>query len=335
LATSRILVTGGAGFMGSWLGDELLSRGNEVIAADNLLGGKQENVNPGCKFVKADLRKREEVEAIVAKGVDVIFHLAAYAAEGQSVFSPIAINEINIAPMNNLLVSAVNNGVKRFVFTSSMAVYGDQKPPFGESLPRRPEDPYGAAKAYCENMLEIFGRVYGLEYVIVRPHNVYGPKQNIADPYRNVLGIWINGIMRGKNPLIYGDGEQKRAFSYIEDVTPALANAGFYAKAQSQIINLGSEEAVTINDACKLVLELTGTTLKPEHIPARPNDVKYAYSTAEKSMKLLDYKTRHPLRDGLQKMIEWARSVGKQEPTYTLPLEITKNAPKVWIEKSI
>lgn len=321
--------------MGSWLGDELLRRGNEVVAADNLLGGKEENVNPGCKFVKADLRKKDQVDAIVAEGVDTIFHLAAYAAEGQSVFSPISINEINIAPMNNLLVSAINNGVKRFVFASSMAVYGDQKPPFSEDMPRRPEDPYGAAKAYCENVLEIFGRVYGLEYVIVRPHNVYGPKQNIADPYRNVLGIWINRIMRGKNPLIYGDGEQKRAFSYIEDVTPALANAGFYPGAHGQIINLGTEVAVTVNEACRLVLELTGTTLKPEHIPARAIDVKYAYCTAEKSIKFLDYKTGHSLREGLKKMIKWARAVGQQEPTYTLPLEITKNAPKVWIDRSI
>ena len=321
--------------MGSWLGEELLRRGNEVIAADNLLGGKEANISPGCKFVKADLTKRDQVEAIVSKGVDVIYHLAAYAAEGQSIFSPIAINEINIAPMNNLLVSAINHGVKRFVFTSSMAVYGDQKQPFSEELPRRPEDPYGAAKAYCETVLEVFGRVYGLEYVIVRPHNVYGPKQNIADPYRNVLGIWINRIMRDKNPLVYGDGEQKRAFSYVGDITPALANAGFYPKAQGQIVNLGTEEAVTINEACRLVIELTGTNFKPEHVPARPNDVKYAYCTAEKSMKLLDYKTNHSLRDGLKKMIEWAKAEGQQEPTYTLPLEITKNAPKVWLEKSI
>ena len=335
MGTSRILVTGGAGFMGSWLGDELLKRGNEVIVADNLLGGKEENVNRGCKFVKADLREKEQVEAIVRDGIDVIFHLAAYAAEGQSVFSPIAINEINIAPMNNLLVSAVNNGIKRFVFTSSMAVYGDQRPPFSEKLPRRPEDPYGAAKAYCENVLEIFSRVYGLEYVIVRPHNVYGPKQNIADPYRNVLGIWLNQIMRGRNPLVYGDGKQKRAFSYIEDVTPALANAGFYAKAEGQIINLGGADAITINEACRLIIELTGTTLKPKHVAARPNEIKYAYCTTEKSKKLLDYKTRHTLRDGLQKMIAWGHNVGKQEPTYTLPLEITKNAPKVWVDRSI
>jgi UDP-glucose 4-epimerase len=267
--------------------------------------------------------------------VDVIFHLAAYAAEGQSIFSPAAINEINIVPMNNLLVAAVNNNVKRLIFTSSMAVYGDQTPPFSEELPRRPEDPYGAAKTYCESVLEIFGRVHGLEYVILRPHNVYGPRQNVADPYRNVLGIWINRIMRGRAPLIYGDGEQKRAFSYIEDVTPAIANAGFYSGAQGQIINIGSEEVVTIDEACKFVVELSGTNLKPQHVPSRPNEVKYAYCTVEKSTKVLDYKTRHPLKEGLKEMIKWARMVGPQEPTYTLPLEITKNAPGVWIERTI
>jgi UDP-glucose 4-epimerase len=321
--------------MGSWLVDALLARGHQVISVDNLLGGKKENVNPRCEFIQGDMRSPELAESVVKKGVDVIFHLAAYAAEGQSIFSPISINDINIAPINNLLVAAINNNVKRFVFTSSMAVYGDQEAPFNEELPRRPEDPYGAAKTYSENMLEIFGRVYGLEYVILRPHNVYGPRQNIADPFRNVLGIWINRIMRGKNPLIYGDGEQSRAFSYVADITPAIANAGFYDKARNQIINVGSEQAVTINDACNTLLKLTDTSLKPEHLPPRPQDVKYAYCTVEKSMKLLDYKTKHHLEKGLQEMIEWARKVGPQEPTYTLPLEITKNAPQVWVNKTM
>lgn len=333
--SKHVLVTGGAGFMGSWLTDELVGRGHQVTCVDNLLGGKTCNVNSDCMFVSGDLRDPEFVDSIV-KGVEVIFHLAAYAAEGQSVFSPRSINEINLLPMNNLLVSAVNHNVEGFVFTSSMAVYGNQPPPFHEGMPRKPEDPYGAAKAYCETMLEIFGRLHGLNYVIIRPHNVYGPRQNIADPYRNVLGIWINRIMRAKPPLIYGDGKQKRAFSYIGDVTPAIANAGFRDAASGQIINVGSDEIVTINEACKLTLELADRSgLKPQYLPGRPGEVKHAYCTVQKSIEILDYRTRHKLCSGLKTMIEWAQQHGQEEPTYTLPLEITKNAPRVWVDRSM
>jgi len=330
--TRTVLVTGGAGFMGSWLVDELIKRGHQVVSADNLLGGSERNVNRDCKFVKADMRIRDRVKEVV-KGVDVIFHLAAYAAEGQSFFSPVAINEINIVPMNNLLVEAINNGVEGFVFTSSMAVYGAQKPPFREDLPREPEDPYGAAKAYCETMLEIFARTYGLHYTILRPHNVYGPRQNTADPYRNVLGIWINRILRNKPPLIYGKGDQTRAFSYIEDITPAIANAAFREKANRQIINVGSDEVTAINDACQTLLEIMGSELRPAYETARPGEVSHAYCTVRKSMDVLGYKTGHNLRQGLSKMVEWARNLGPQEPTYTLPLEITRKAPRVWIDR--
>jgi UDP-glucose 4-epimerase len=334
LETKRILVTGGAGFMGSWLVDSLVESGHQVVSADNFLGGKKENVNPDCEFVKADLIRRQDVRPLV-KGVDLIFHLAAYAAEGQSIFSPISINEINLIPMNNLLVEAVNNNVQRFVFTSSMAVYGGQKPPFDEKLPRKPEDPYGAAKTYCEHTLEIFSHTYGFEHVIIRPHNVYGPRQNIADPYRNVLGIWINRILRGKPPIIYGDGKQTRAFSYIDDVTPAIANAGLSLKAQGHIINVGSDQHVSIGKACSLLLGVMGSELKPQHENARPGEVKHAYSTVNKSIDLLGYETTHGLADGLGKMVEWARQVGPQQPTYTLPLEITKGAPRMWVEKAM
>jgi len=330
--TRTVLVTGGAGFMGSWLVDELIKRGHQVVSADNLLGGNERNVNRECKFVKADMRIRDRVSEVV-KGVDVIFHLAAYAAEGQSFFSPVAINEINIVPMNNLLVEAINNGVESFVFTSSMAVYGAQKPPFREDLPREPEDPYGAAKAYCETMLEIFARTYGLHYTILRPHNVYGPRQNTADPYRNVLGIWINRILRNKPPLIYGRGNQTRAFSYVEDVTPAIANAAFHEKANGQIINVGSDEVTSINDACQALLDIMGSGLRPTYEAPRPGEVNQAYCTARKSMDVLDYKTTHTLKQGLSKMVKWARDLGPQEPTYTLPLEITRKAPRVWVDK--
>jgi UDP-glucose 4-epimerase len=198
-----------------------------------------------------------------------------------------------------------------------------------------PEDPYGCGKAYCENMLKIFGQTYNFDYVIIRPHNVYGPRQNIADPFRNVLGIWINRIMKGKEPYIFGDGKQERAFSYIGDVAPAIANAGLEGKANSQIINVGSREVTSINDACKVVLKAMNSKLKPIYQDERPGEVKYAYCTSEKSEKLLNYKTTTSLKEGINIMINWAKEVGPQEPTYRLPLEITKRAPHVWKEKLV
>lgn len=332
----KILVTGGAGFMGSWLVDELLKRGHSVVSVDDLSGGSLSNVNKNCKFIKMDLRDTEKVEKIVKEErIEIIYHLAAYAAEGQSIFSPIQINDINIKAMNNLLVATVNKDVKRFVFTSSMAVYGNQRPPFNEEMSRIPEDPYGCGKAYCERMLEIFSKIYGFEYTILRPHNVYGPRQNISDPYRNVLGIWINMIMRGKPPYIYGDGEQTRAFSFIADVTPPVANAGLHNKANGHIINVGSDEVVIINKACRIVLDIMDSNLEPIYLEERPGEVKHAYCTTEKSEKLLDYKSKTKLKDGIQKMVEWAKKVGPQKPTYRLSLEITKKVPKVWKEKFI
>jgi len=332
----NILVTGNAGFMGSWLVDELLARDHRVVGLDNLSGGYIGNVSERCKFIEMDLRDTSEVARIVkTEEIDVIYHLAAYAAEGQSVFSPIQINDINITPMNNLLVAAVNNDVEKFIFTSSMAVYGNQRPPFDEDMPRIPEDPYGCGKAYCERMLEIFSEVYGFEHVILRPHNVYGPRQNISDPYRNVLGIWMNRIMRGKMPYIYGDGKQTRAFSFIDDVTPAIANAGSYENANGQIINIGSDEVVTINEACRLVLDSMDSDLKPIHFEDRPAEVKHAHCTTEKSERLLGYRTRTSFEDGVRKMVKWACEIGPQKPTYILPLEITKHVPQVWRERLI
>ena len=334
METHRVVVTGGAGFMGSWLVDQLLKMGHTVVSVDNLLGGNMVNVNKDCEFVRGDLRKFDLANRAV-KRADVIFHLAAYAAEGQSFFSPIAINDINITPMNNLLVAAVNKGVSRFVFTSSMAVYGEQPPPFSEKMSRKPVDPYGIGKSYCETMLETFSATFDFEFVIIRPHNVYGPRQNIADPYRNVLGIWMNRIMRGLAPIIYGDGEQVRAFSYVEDDAPALANAGFSRKSANQIINLGSKEKVSINDACQLLLRATGSKAEPVHETERPGEVKYAWCTVEKATKLLNYRTTFPLAEGMARMWAWAKKFGPKEPTYTLPLEIRKKAPRVWLEKTM
>ena len=332
----KVLVTGGAGFIGSWLVDELVNRGNNVVSVDDLSGGFQSYVNEKSKFIKVDLRDHQKVSKIFEEEkFDIVFHLAAYAAEGQSIFSPIEINSINITPMNNLLVASVNNNVQKFVFTSSMAVYGNQQPPFNEDMPTMPEDPYGCGKAYCESMLKIFSHTYNFDYVILRPHNVYGPRQNLSDPFRNVLGIWINRIMKEKEPYIFGDGEQERAFSYIADLVPAVANAGIESKANSQIINVGSKEVTTINEACQVVLKAMESKLKPIYVDKRLGEVKHAYCTIEKSEKILNYKTATTLSEGIKMMVKWAKKVGPQEPTYRLPLEITKKAPEVWKEKLV
>ena len=327
--TLRILVTGGAGFIGSWLVNELVARGHEVTSVDSLLGGRMDNVNKKCRFVKLDLRNFEKTDKLV-KGKDVIFHLAAYAAEGQSLFSPIAINDLNITPMNNLLVSSANHAVSRFVFLSSMAIYGNQKPPFREDAPRRPVDPYGLGKAYCEGMLEVFAKNYGFEYVILRPHNVFGPRQNISDPYRNVLGIWMNRIMRGLPPVIYGDGKQTRAFSYIEDVAPAIANATSSRRVDGEIMNVGSDEVASINDACKIVLETSKSKMEPIHVKPRPAEVRHAWCTVKKSIDLLDYRTKHPLGVGVRKMWAWAKQRGASKANlYPPPGDYQEGAENV------
>lgn len=326
----KVLVTGGAGFMGSWLVDALILLGHDVTSVDNLSGGYRRNVNPVCRFVKRDLR--DDVDRLV-KGQDVIFHLAAYAAEGQSVFSPKEINDINIRPMNNLLVAAVNHGIKKFVFTSSMAVYGAQRAPFHEGMTRKPEDPYGCSKSYCEQMLEIFSRTYGFKSCIIRPHNVYGPRQNIADPYRNVLGIWMNMVMRGKAPYVYGDGAQVRAFSYIEDIVGPMAAA--LQPNATGIVNLGGAVHTTINEACRTLLEVMGSDLRPVHLEARPCEVKIAYCTTRKSETDFGFRQRHSLAQGLAKMLRWVNQVGTSKPSYRIPLEIIKNAPRVWRERMI
>jgi len=330
---SKILVTGGAGFMGTHLVDALIERGHKVWAMDDLSGGYRENVNENAYFLRGDLRDKNMTDA-ATEDIDVVYHLAAYAAEGQSIFSPIEINDINIDSMNKLMVAVVNNNVKKVVFTSSMAVYGNSQYPFDEDMVKRPADPYGAAKAYCEDVLKQFAETYGFEYVIVRPHNVYGPRQNIADPFRNVLGIWMNRIMRGKPPIIFGDGDQVRAFSYIDDITIPLMNAGFY-NVNGEIINLGSDEVKTINQACNIVIEAMGMKdkMEPMYVDPRAAEVKYAYSTTEKSARLLDYKTNHTLAQGVYKMAKWAVNKGAQQPTYRIPLEITKNAPTHWVNQ--
>ncbi len=340
----KILVTGAAGFMGSHLVDALVADGHTVYGVDDLSGGYIRNVNPRSDFTKLDLRKRRATELYITKvRPEILFHLAADATEGRSQFTPISATERNYLAYLYTLVPCIKYGLKRVVLTSSMSVYGTQKSPFSEEMPRKPEDIYAIAKTAMEEATEILSNVHGFEYVIARPHNVYGPKQNLSDPYRNVVGIFINCILNNKNFYIYGDGEQKRAYTYIDDFNPYFVKTGFNKNVVGEIINIGPSEEYTINELARIVLRTffpKGNVPKhfqPKYLPPRPMEVKEAFCTNDKAKKLLGYKTGTTLEEGVRKMVAWARKMGPQSFKYLKNgLEITtSDTPQVWSHKLI
>src|SRR3989344_1041850 len=224
----KVLVTGGAGFIGSHLVDRLIKGGHTVSIIDDLSGGKKQNINPKAKFFKIDLRDSVVTEKVIKKiRPELVFHLAANAAENKAQFSPIDITSRNYNTFINTLVASLRNGLKRIVVTSSIAVYGALQAPFKETDKPEPEDLYGVSKLAMEDSLKILSRVHNFEYVITRPHNVYGPRQNMSDPYRNVVTIFMNSLLQNKAYYVYGDGEQRRCFSYVVDVVNALYRCGF------------------------------------------------------------------------------------------------------------
>lgn len=329
---SAVLVTGAAGFIGSHVVDELLARNFEVIALDDLSGGFRDNVNKQAKFVEGSILDMGLVNRLfAAHSFEYVFHLAAYAAEGLSHFIKRFNYENNVIGSANLINAAVNAGsVKCFVYTSSIAVYGRNQLPMSEHMMPMPENPYGIAKHAVELDLKESREMFGLNHIIFRPHNVYGERQNIGDPYRNVIGIFMNRILQQRPMPVFGDGRQSRAFSHIADVAPVIAESVRRASAYNDTFNVGADTPYSVFDLAHAVAKVMGVDPDIEVLPAR-NEVVHAFSSHEKVQREFGDLIRNiPLEEGLGRMADWVRKTGARMGKPFEDIEIEKNLPPSW-----
>ncbi|MDR8411102.1 NAD-dependent epimerase/dehydratase family protein [Nonomuraea sp. 3-1Str] len=330
--TYTSLVTGGAGFIGSHVAAALLRAGHRVVVLDDLSGGDAANVPEGAHFHHGSVCDAGVVDALFAEWrFDYVFHLAAYAAEGLSHFIKRYNYTNNVIGSVNLINASVNaQTVRCFVFTSSIAVYGHAEPPMTEDMPPAPVDPYGIAKYAVEQELKVTHEMFGLPYVIFRPHNVYGERQNIGDRYRNVIGIFMNQILRGEPCTVFGDGEQTRAFSHIDDVAIPIARSIENPDAYGETFNIGGDTPYSVNELAAAVATAMDAPLRVQHLPAR-HEVVHAYSSHQKARDVLGVGSGSvPLADGLAQMAAWAKKHGPQEPSVFSGIEVSRNMPPSW-----
>lgn len=327
-----ILITGVAGLLGSRMAKWLIENHKEyqVIGIDSLFGGYLENVPNEVIFYQRDLAKDSVTDIFDEYNIDYVYHFAAYAAEGLSPFMRKFNYQNNVVSTVNIINECIMHDIKRLIYTSSMSVYGhgDKINRFDEKDTPCPIDPYGISKYACEMDIKVAGEQHGLDWCIIRPHNVYGENQNIWDRYRNVLGIWMKKAIDNQPMLIYGDGEQTRAFSYIEDILPCLWEASVSPRSSKEIINLGGIHPISLNRACKLFSAISGYN-NIQYAEGR-HEVKYAVPTFQKSIDILGFEHKTSLEDGLRKMWEWAKSQPKRPQYKWKNYEITKGLYGYW-----
>ncbi|MCO5067148.1 MAG: NAD-dependent epimerase/dehydratase family protein [Kiritimatiellae bacterium] len=325
-------VTGAAGFIGSHVTEALVKKGHCVIALDDLSGGFTENVSAGATFVEGSILDSALIDRLFNEHkFDYVFHLAAYAAEGLSHFIKRFNYTNNLIGSVNLINAAVNTGtVKCFVFTSSIAVYGRNQVPMTEEATPQPEDPYGIAKFAVELDLKEAHEMFGLPYIIFRPHNVYGERQNIGDPYRNVIGIFMNQILQNQPMSVFGDGQQTRAFSYIDDVAPVIAASVEFPAAYNQVFNVGADTPYSILTLAQSVAAAMGVQPNVKHLEAR-NEVVHAFSSHDKVQKHFGGLIRNiSLEEGLARMTDWVKKSGARKGKPFEGIEVPRNLPPSW-----
>jgi UDP-glucose 4-epimerase len=326
------LVTGGAGFIGAHVTNELIKLGHNVIVLDDLSGGYEENIDPAAQFIKGSVTDHQLIQKIFAENkIDYVYHLAAYAAEGLSHFIRRFNYNNNLIGSINLINESIKTKVKCFVFTSSIAVYGAGQLPMTESMTPAPEDPYGIAKFAVEQDLKSAHEMFGLNYVIFRPHNVYGEYQNIADRYRNVLGIFMNQLLQDKPLTVFGDGTQTRAFSYIGDVAPYIANSVNVKGAYCETFNIGADQEYSINELATTIMNILGKKSSLNYLEAR-NEVLHAYSDHSKAKEVFDINSFTSLHDGITKMVNWVKQHGARKTPLFDDIEITEKLPAIWTQ---
>ncbi len=331
----KIFISGVAGFLGSHLADVMLAEGHKVIGVDNLIGGYLDNVPEDVEFYQVDCRYLNTMKKLM-KDADIVYHTACTAYEGLSVFSPELVCENTYQITASLISAAASQNVKRFVYCSSMARYGSQDVvPFTEDMIPKPQYPYGISKYAAENLIRCLCEVHGMEFVIAVPHNIIGPRQKYDDPYRNVASIMINLMLQGRQPIIYGDGLQKRCFSFVQDDIDCLKKLAFQDNVVGEVINIGpDEEFVTINELAETIADLLDFDLNPIYVPDRPQEVKLATCSADKARRLLGYETKYTLRQGLTEMIAYIKEKKPRKFRYHLDLEIVnEKTPRTWKDR--
>ena len=304
----RYLVTGGAGFIGSNTVDELVRRGHSVVVLDDLSAGKEENlagIAGNIEFIRGSITDLDTVRA-ACRGVDFVLHLAARTSVPRSVKDPLETDRVNVGGTLNLLVAARDASVRRVVFAASSSAYGETPTlPKVETMTPAPISPYGVSKLVGELYSQVFGRVYGLENVSLRYFNVFGPQQDPNSPYSGVLSRFITALQNGAQPVVFGDGEQSRDFTYVDNVVQANLLACQAPQASGMVFNIGMGGRYTLNQVLRLLEKISGKPARPRYDPPRSGDIRHSQADIALARKVLGYNPRIDFEEGLRRMWEW------------------------------